>query len=104
MRFIEFLLNEQVNVTLDPEDPAGSLAKAKDQLKTAMRDPSRAVRQRQQNLKDRDEDIEKEEDPNIAKARMDIQTDEERVAKKRMQLTQFQKQKAADAERQQRTI
>ena len=98
MTFIEFLL-EEVNVTLDPEDPAGSIQRVKNQLKTATRDPARAVRQRQQNLKDQEEQIAADEqDPEVAKAKESIRRDEERVARKRAQLTSLEKRATANAQ------
>ena len=100
MRFIEYLILEQdVNVTVSGEDPAGSMAKAKQMARQVAGDPERALKQREKNLKDRADVIAQEDDPDIRKAEEDILADEQRITKRRRALEKDRERKEIEKAR-----
>ena len=98
MRFLEYLL-EVVNVTVDPEDPEGSIQRAKEQLKNISANPQRAIKQREVELKGREADIAQEEDPDIKKRKEEIRRGEERITKQQMELEAEKKRKEQERAR-----
>ena len=100
MRFIEYLIFEQeVNVTVSGEDPAGSMAKAKQMARQAAGDPERALKQREKNLKDRAKVIAQEDDPDIRRAEEDILKDEQRITQRRRALEKDRERKQIEKAR-----
>ena len=100
LSFIEFLILEQeVNVTISGEDPVDSLNKAKQMTRQAAGDPQRAIKQREQNLKNRKKEVAAIEDPDIKRSEEDILRDEQRVAQKRRALARDKERKEMEKER-----
>ena len=100
MRFIEYLILEQeVNVTVSGEDPAGSMAKAKQMARQVAGDPERALKQREKNLANRAKEIAQEQDPDIRREEEGILADEQRIAKKRRALEKDRERKQAETAR-----
>lgn len=92
--FIDYLLEQNVNVTLDAKDPAGSLAKAKEMLRMSDKNPQRAIKQRQMNIKDG----KKVADATGDKDEANIKNMEDKVARMRMMSAKKKERAEAAAE------
>jgi len=96
MQFKEFLSEVEFNVGVDPDkmSAADAVAAVKQQYKMGSNNPSRALRQRQNNLKDKRKEIQSSDDP-LADERLAIQTLEQKIARMKMNLARKEEQLAA---------
>lgn len=91
LSFKDFLLQEaEINVSLDTDDPAGSLNKAKEMLRRGKSNPQAAIKQRQKNLMMKSKE---------AKAAGD--TDERKIADMEQRVAKLKQADAAEKERKQ---
>ena len=85
MLFREYLQEAELNVTVDTDDPAGSIGKVKDQLRTGAKNPSMAIKKRQVGLKGKET---KETDPKLMAMDKQITAAEEKLAAMKLRLQQ----------------
>ena len=86
--FKEYLSEVEQTISFDPENetPEEVAKRAKLASRKAASSPERAIRMRQQNIKDKSAAIKQDEDDQFANERLAIKKMEERIARMKMML------------------
>ena len=97
--FKEYLVEIEQNISFDPEKetPEELAKRVKQAHRVSAASPDRAIRQRQQNIKDKSAELKANPDDPLAQERLAIKKMEERIAKMKMLLARKEKMMGARA-------